>query len=144
MVYLIHFEDPIRATRKSKHYAQHYIGYTADVEQRFDRHQKGHGSLLIKAAKSRDIGFKIVRTWEGGRQEERQLKRQKNALRYCPICSQKSFQDIDKNLTSRTRVIGSSTIRLSPNPRYMGKHPEIMGNVTRKRVVDLNKFNKKK
>jgi hypothetical protein len=33
------------------------------------------------------IGYAVVRTWEGGRQTELELKAQKNAPRFCPICS---------------------------------------------------------
>ena len=35
----------------------------------------------------RGIPFDVVRTWPGGRDVERQKKRQRNAPRLCPVCS---------------------------------------------------------
>jgi hypothetical protein len=42
---------------------------------------------MLAAAVERGIGFTVVRTWQGGRDVERQLKRQRNAPRMCPRCS---------------------------------------------------------
>ena len=138
MIYLVHFETPY-------YHAQHYIGYAGDVEERLKRHGTSGGSKLLHVINQKGIGYKVVRTWEGGRQEERQLKRQKNAARYCPICSTKDFQNIDKSAPPpRRRVIGSSTIGLTPNPKYLQKHPEITSNIYRKRIVDLNKSNERR
>ncbi len=138
MIYLIHFDKPLS-------HAQHYVGYAEDVEQRFGRHKGGRGSALLNAVQSQGINYQVVRTWEGGRQEERQLKRQKNAARYCPICSRKKFQDIDfEKPTPRTRIIGKATINLTPNPNYM-QYPDYKAKweeKTRKRIVDLNKLTK--
>ena len=37
MVYLLHFSKPYR-------YARHYLGYTANLEQRLAAHNAGHGN----------------------------------------------------------------------------------------------------
>lgn len=79
MVYLLHF------TRRYKH-AGHYLGSAEDVPQRIERHKRGQGARLIEVITNAGIGFELVRTWPGGRQEERQLKRRHNGARLCPIC----------------------------------------------------------
>lgn len=83
MVYLLHFERPISPA----HTTQHYLGYADDLEQRLAEHRAGTGARLTQVAKERGIGFVLVRTWEGGRTRERQLKNQKNSMRLCPICN---------------------------------------------------------
>jgi predicted GIY-YIG superfamily endonuclease len=82
-VYLIHFE-------KKLHHAQHYLGYTQDLERRMKLHASGRGAKLMKAVTERGIPWSVVRTWDGGRDLETLLKTQKNASRYCPICMQEA------------------------------------------------------
>jgi len=80
MVYLIHFDRPYK-------HAQHYIGYTDNLDSRIDCHRHGNGSKLLKAVNAAGIGYKVVRTWpDGDRSFQRQLKNQKNASRFCPTC----------------------------------------------------------
>lgn len=80
MVYLIHF------LRRYKH-AGHYLGSADDVDRRMDEHRRGTGARLTQVVREAGIDFELARTWEGGRDEERQLKRQHNSPRLCPICS---------------------------------------------------------
>ena len=87
MVYLIHFEKEFKGTR-------HYIGYTRDVDMRMKYHRNGNGSCLLNALNKLGIGYKIVRTWEGGYDLEKRLKALKKARLLCPICNPKSW---DKN-----------------------------------------------
>lgn len=84
MVYLIHFQKPI----SDSHTCQHYLGYAKDIEARLQDHLSGHGARLCQVAIERGIEFEIVRTWEGDRKLERQLKNQKNAPRICPVCNE--------------------------------------------------------
>ena len=42
MVYLIHFDEKY-------HHAQHYLGYTGDLENRIAEHAAGVGSPLLAA-----------------------------------------------------------------------------------------------
>ncbi len=81
-MYLIHFEEPLC-------HARHYIGYTRlSVEQRVERHHSGDGARLLRVLDQKGIQCRVVRVWEDADQEfERKLKNQKNAKRFCPVCS---------------------------------------------------------
>jgi predicted GIY-YIG superfamily endonuclease len=88
MVYLLHFDKPI----SDNHTCQHYIGSTSNLEQRLKKHHAGlngreGGARLTQVAVERGIGFEVARTWEGGREEEKRLKAQKQGPRLCPICN---------------------------------------------------------
>lgn len=88
MVYLIHLSQPLR--RKSGG-SQHYIGFSPNAQtfgERIRQHCQGKGARFTQVAVERGIDLEFVRLWhEGDRQFERQLKRQKNARRYCPLCN---------------------------------------------------------
>ena len=80
-VYLIHFNTKL-------HHAGHYIGFSFDVDKRFQAHKEGKGGRLLQVLNEKGIDYKIVRVWENvDRTFERKLKNQKNAWRLCPICS---------------------------------------------------------
>ncbi len=83
LVYLLHFSERINP----EHPCRHYLGYTTDLQERLEAHADGRGSRLCAVAKERGIGFALVNCWEGDRTLERQLKRRKNAPRYCPYCN---------------------------------------------------------
>jgi predicted GIY-YIG superfamily endonuclease len=80
MVYLLHFKKPI-------HHAQHYLGSADDVAERIERHRRGSGARLTQVVVESGIEMELARTWEGGRTKERELKRQKNSPRFCPVCN---------------------------------------------------------
>jgi predicted GIY-YIG superfamily endonuclease len=80
-VYLIHFE-------RAFWHAQHYIGYTANLDQRVEQHRKGTGAKLLRAINTRGIPWQVVRTWPGGHALERALKNRKNSRNLCPVCMQ--------------------------------------------------------
>ena len=82
VVYLLHFDTPI----SPNHSTQHYLGSAADLQHRLAEHAAGQGARLTQVARQRGIGWIVARTWNGGRQLERQIKKRKNAPRYCPIC----------------------------------------------------------
>jgi predicted GIY-YIG superfamily endonuclease len=81
MVYLIHFDKAYR-------HAQHYIGFTDNLEQRMHDHELGtKGSKLLKAVRDVGINFKVVRTWpDGDRTFERKLHNYKKSSHLCPVC----------------------------------------------------------
>ena len=81
-MYLIHLAAPVCPTRP----ARHYLGSTVDLDARIAHHQHGTGAKLLAAANDRRIPWTVVRTWDGGRGEERALKNQHNAPRLCPTC----------------------------------------------------------
>ncbi len=86
-VYLIHFDKPLA-------HAQHYLGFVdgdvTKVEARLKRHRKNRGSALMAAVNTAQIDYNVVRIWpDYTRDQERQLKKQKNSRKLCPICKDK-------------------------------------------------------
>ena len=78
-VYLLHFDRPYA-------HAGHYTGWTTDLTARLAEHAAGHGARLPAVVRSAGIGWRLARTWTGGRAVERALKRQGGASRRCPLC----------------------------------------------------------
>jgi predicted GIY-YIG superfamily endonuclease len=81
-VYLLHFEQPYR-------HARHYLGSTTSLDTRLKQHTRGRkagGARLMEVVNQAGIPWRLARTWEGGREEERQLKGWNNGCRLCPIC----------------------------------------------------------
>ena len=78
-VYLIHFDTPYK-------HARHYLGSADDVEARLAQHRSGNGARLMEVVGKAGISWRLARTWDGGRDQERRLKRQKHGPRLCPIC----------------------------------------------------------
>lgn len=83
IVYLLHFDFPY-------HHAQHYIGWTHDLATRLKQHFTGAGARLPEVVTEACIPIRLARTWPGSRKLERSLKNQKNAWRFCPMCSKRS------------------------------------------------------
>jgi len=81
-IYLLHYESKL-------HHAQHYVGYTSNLDRRIARHIKGNGAKLPAAFASAGIAFKIAITWQGTRRDERRIKNRKETPRLCPICKGK-------------------------------------------------------
>lgn len=83
MIYLIHLE-------RKFHHAQHYLGSVQggmeELQKRLERHRSGQGARLLRAVNEQGIAWAVVRTWEGGRKEERSLKKLRNIRRLCPVC----------------------------------------------------------
>lgn len=81
MLYLIH------ADRKYFH-AQHYLGFTNNLDRRLDDHILGNGARLVEVYNEHGIHWRVVRVWpEGSRTDERRLKQQKHGPRLCPVCN---------------------------------------------------------
>lgn len=80
-LYLLHFEPSFK-------HAQHYLGWTSDVDVRVERHCNGRGSPLVKAAIAAGCTVTVVRVWEDAtRSDERALKAKgKNNRKLCPTC----------------------------------------------------------
>jgi hypothetical protein len=87
MVYLIHFDHPL-------HHARHYLGYCADgtLQVRLIRHRAGRGARLLAVLRELNIGWRVVRVFEGDRRLERRLKNQHKIRGYCPVCSARPWQ----------------------------------------------------
>lgn len=80
MIYLLHFDQPYR-------HARHYLGFAEDLDARLERHASGHGARLMEVVTAAGITWRCVRTWQGGRKLERQLKNRKEAPALCPVCA---------------------------------------------------------
>ena len=79
-LYLIHFDKPVA-------HAQHYLGYTTDLDKRFKRHAKLDGARLVRAAIQNGAECTVVRLWRNADKNfERKLKNRKNHRALCPIC----------------------------------------------------------
>lgn len=87
MIYLIHFEQALGDLDNPHGQARHYLGYTDNLKARLEAHRSGKGSRLMEVVKERGIEWVLVRTWPGDRGIEKQLKRQKNSPRLCPLCN---------------------------------------------------------
>jgi len=86
-VYLLHFD------RKLSH-AQHYIGWTQDLEARLGAHEDGRGSRIVDAFLEAGIGYTVAKTWAADRKFERWLKNKNSTPRICPICSPKKLEEL--------------------------------------------------
>jgi len=82
---LLHYDRPL-------HHAQHYLGFTDDLDARTARHLTGFGGRLPAVFSELGISLTIARTWDGDRALERKLKRRKNGRKLCPIC-EKALDD---------------------------------------------------
>ena len=90
-VYLIHFD------RKISH-AGHYLGYTANLQERIKLHKSGNGARLLRECKRLQIPFHVVRTWkfknhDSAKSFEDKLKARKESPRLCPVCNPKNYQN---------------------------------------------------
>ncbi|MBA3439315.1 MAG: GIY-YIG nuclease family protein [Pyrinomonadaceae bacterium] len=81
VVYLLHFSRPLA-------HAKHYLGSAKNLDERLAEHQRGQGARLTQVVIELGITFECVRTWKGGRKEERQFKNWKKATALCPLCRQ--------------------------------------------------------
>jgi hypothetical protein len=86
-VYLLHFLAPIGNPANPRAMAQHYLGTDLSGQRISVQTVGGHDAARIVAhVQSQGIGFVVARTWPGGREVERRLKRRKNAPKLCPVC----------------------------------------------------------
>ena len=81
-IYLLHIAPPYK-------HARHYLGIAEDLDGRLSLHYAGRGARLTQVAIANGHTLIHVRTWEGTRDGERKLKKQKNSPRLCPLCNPK-------------------------------------------------------
>jgi len=67
------------------HHAQHYLGFTDDLDARTARHLNGFGGPHAAVFSELGISFTIARTWNSDWKLERKLKNRKNGRKLCPI-----------------------------------------------------------
>ena len=78
-VYLIHFDRPYK-------HALHYLGWAKNLDSRMEHHRRGNGARLLAVIQNAGIGWRVVRTWPGGRDVEARKKKQGSRGRHCPVC----------------------------------------------------------
>jgi len=95
IVYLLHFDQTYEpypgAPRRdcAQHYTGRVIGGPRALARRLAQHGTMHGARLMLAVRGAGITWQLARTWSGGADRERQLKRQGGASRRCPMCGVK-------------------------------------------------------
>ncbi len=115
-VYLLHFN------RRYKH-AGHYLGSTKSLTKRLAEHESGRGARLLEVVYAVGITWVLARTWEGGKQRERQLKKQGGASRFCPICKGRPLTQRRTSHAVSTAVTARSHHRaVSPEGRATATH----------------------
>jgi predicted GIY-YIG superfamily endonuclease len=79
LTYLVHLNQRYM-------HAGHYTGTTRDLAARLADHASGRGARLLEVVSEAGIEWQLAQVWPGGRDRERQLKRQGGASRRCPVC----------------------------------------------------------
>lgn len=95
LIYLICFDEVFSG------HCRHYMGSTTDLPSRLFDHSQGNGSRLMRAVTEAGIGWRVVRTWRGGRVEEARMKRHGHLDRLCPDCRPRSAAE------RKTKRVGS-------------------------------------
>lgn len=86
-VYLIHLDRPFISGNSAP--VKHYLGFALNTSTRLYHHKKGTGSKMLAAVNAAGIEYEIVREFKKvTRDFERNLHKQHNAARYCPVCSE--------------------------------------------------------
>lgn len=79
-VYLVHFDKRCNG-------AQHYLGFSTNVESRLKAHRTGRGSPLLRAVTRKRIPWRVVRTWKRKDGYFEQMLKRRYALKdLCPAC----------------------------------------------------------
>ena len=95
IVYLLHFDAvyvpypgaPLRDC--AKHYTGRVRRGPRALARRLGQHGTEGGARLMLAVRAAGITWQLARTWPGGSDREKQLKRQGGASRRCPLCGVK-------------------------------------------------------
>jgi hypothetical protein len=99
VVYLLCITPPIAG------HAHHYCGSTWDLASRLAAHAAGTSQArLMQVAKECGATFRLVRTWHGGRDLERQFKDAQHLSRYCPDCTPCPRISLPKVTPRRVRI----------------------------------------
>lgn len=107
-IYLLHYKD------KMSH-AQHYVGWTNDIENRIFEHIEGKQDkckLTYEFAK-RNIPFVISKLWYGTRNDERAIKKHKSQPKHCTCC-----KGNDNSMPTELKHIMNDLNRWVLLPRY--------------------------
>lgn len=84
IVYIIRFHARLGNPAKKHGTALYYVGWCAEdgLERRLEEHRQGHGAAITRALAERKIGFDLVTSFPGTRNDERAVKNYKNTRLY--------------------------------------------------------------
>lgn len=83
-LYILHFDVPL-------HHAAHYVGVTADLEKRLEKHRSGRGAKILKAVQSLGGTWRLATVYEIAEikdmyRVEKKVKDSHGGRPYCTIC----------------------------------------------------------
>ena len=115
VVYLLCITPPIAG------HAHHYCGSTWALASRLAAHAAGTSQArLMQVVKERGATFRLVRTWYGGRDLERQFKDAQHLSRWCPDCAscpRISLPNVTPRRVRRARHVAPPAGLLVPRAR---------------------------
>jgi hypothetical protein len=115
IVYLLCFDSPIGTIGRGA--AQHYLGSSADLRAELSRHSGRSHAAIMREVNRRGIGWQLVRTWPGGRGEERRIKNQGSHARVCPVhATVWRYELEDKVIGGYSAVAAEINKRFAPQP----------------------------
>lgn len=89
-IYTLHLDRPLGTTGRNS--ATHYTGWTTDLLGRLLDHRAGAGARMMAYCKAAGIGWHVGALRRGSRSDERRLKRQHSASRWCWTCQARAAQ----------------------------------------------------
>jgi hypothetical protein len=111
VIYLAHLDERIGSG------AQHYLGWTSNLEAREEAHRNGRGAKLLREARRLGVDWRVVRTWDGKtRTDERGMKRGGSLARFCPQCCKAYRKKRNEQQRARRALYGRAD-RPRGNPR---------------------------
>lgn len=138
VVYLLHFIDPATGQSARYQHAGHYRGTTDDLPKRLQAHRAGTGARLMQVIKEAGLSFVLARTWPGGRDRERQLKREGGASRMCPECGVKPMPPRQPRAARGQQAAPARSAAPEPVPEYdFSDGPDLTAQATATQAAEL-------
>ncbi len=135
IVYLLHFDAvyvpypgaPLRDC--AKHYTGRVRRGPRALARRLGQHGTESGARLMLAVRAAGITWQLARTWPGGSDREKQLKRQGGASRRCPLCGVKPRPgelprnvngSVSRSLTTDEQLAGAGLMTAAARAEHTG------------------------
>ena len=102
-IYLLHFDQKMAGR-------QHYLGWTTNLERRLGHHRAGQGGRTTARFHAAKIGFQLVATWTGTREDEKRMKGGRLSS-LCPVCKEEKvtvLEAMQKMAGATRRVVASA------------------------------------
>jgi predicted GIY-YIG superfamily endonuclease len=84
-VYLFHFNSPLGNLANRRAQAQHYLGFSDDLDARIAKQLAGRGAKLVAAALKQGLVFELYH-WPAPLATEKLIKKYKKTSAFCPAC----------------------------------------------------------